>query len=225
VTTVAIMQPYFFPYAGYYRLAVAADVFVIYDCVQFPRRGRVHRCRVTGPAGRPEWLTLPLAKQPRDTLIRDLRFADGAREGLDRRLGRCAWLREPRTEAGRRVSTLLHAPLPGCAEFLEAGLRLTFDLLGLRAHVVRSSDLRIDPSLRGQGRVLAIAGAVGATRYVNSPGGVGLYDPGAFARAGVELEFLTPYDGPHSCMLEALFLEPLEALRRDVVSRTATRSP
>ena len=40
---IAVMQPYFFPYLGYFRLFSQADEFVIYDCVQMPRRGRVHR--------------------------------------------------------------------------------------------------------------------------------------------------------------------------------------
>ena len=36
-----IMQPYFFPYAGYFRLFAHVDEFVIFDCVQFRRRGRM----------------------------------------------------------------------------------------------------------------------------------------------------------------------------------------
>ena len=69
---VAVMQPYFFPYAGYFRLFAAVDEFVIFDCVQFPRRGRVHRCEVPRSGAGREWLTLPLARQPRDVLIRSL---------------------------------------------------------------------------------------------------------------------------------------------------------
>jgi WbqC-like protein family len=49
--TVAIMQPYFLPYAGYSRLFAATDLFVVYDCVQFPRRGWVHRNRLVNTAG------------------------------------------------------------------------------------------------------------------------------------------------------------------------------
>jgi hypothetical protein len=44
--TIAVMQPYFIPYAGYFRLFAASDLFVIYDCVQFPRRGWVQRNRL-----------------------------------------------------------------------------------------------------------------------------------------------------------------------------------
>jgi hypothetical protein len=50
MSRIAVMQPYFFPYAGYFRLLQAADHFVLLDCVQFPRRGRVHRTQVPGPA-------------------------------------------------------------------------------------------------------------------------------------------------------------------------------
>ena len=45
------MQPYFVPYAGYFRLFAASDLFVIYDCVQFPRRGWVHRNKMFAADG------------------------------------------------------------------------------------------------------------------------------------------------------------------------------
>src|SRR6185436_14958299 len=76
--TVTIMQPYFIPYAGYFRLFAASDLFVIYDCVQFPRRGWVHRNRLPDASGAQRWLTLPLESAPQNTLIRDLRFASDA---------------------------------------------------------------------------------------------------------------------------------------------------
>src|SRR3954454_12209438 len=88
---VAVMQPYFFPYAGDFRLFAAVDEFVIFDCVQFPRRGRLHRTEVAGTSDAPEWLTLPLARQPRDVRIADLSFAPDARRRLGEGLGGGAW--------------------------------------------------------------------------------------------------------------------------------------
>src|SRR5262245_52093591 len=82
MTSVAIMQPYFMPYAGYFRLFAATDLFVLYDCVQFPRRGWVHRNRLQDAHGELAWLTLPLAKAPREALIRDMRLSDNAPERL-----------------------------------------------------------------------------------------------------------------------------------------------
>src|SRR5215212_9434208 len=73
--TVAIMQPYFVPYAGYFRLFAASDLFVIYDCVQFPRRGWVHRNLLVDASGEARWLTLPIEKAAQNVLIRDLSFA------------------------------------------------------------------------------------------------------------------------------------------------------
>ena len=69
------MQPYFAPYAGYFRLAAACDVFVIYDCVQFPRRGWVHRNKLPDISGQLKWFTLPLEKAPQETAINAMRFA------------------------------------------------------------------------------------------------------------------------------------------------------
>ena len=68
----AVMQPYFLPYAGYFRLFDIADTFVVLDDVQFPRRGYVHRNKFLNIAGEPVWFTLPLAKAPQETRIDQL---------------------------------------------------------------------------------------------------------------------------------------------------------
>ena len=85
---VAIMQPYFFPYIGYYRLMQVADVFVIYDNVQFPRRGWVHRNKFTSVKGELQWLTLPLSKHPRSTLINQIQFRDNCYDFMSDQLSR-----------------------------------------------------------------------------------------------------------------------------------------
>ncbi len=215
---VAVMQPYFYPYAGYFRLLATADLFVIFDCVQFPRRGRVHRTEVPAPAGGTEWLTLPLAHQQRDVLIRDLDFAAGARERFDARLARHQWIERSRGEAADRVREHLHGPLDSVVDFLDDGLRLVAGLLHLEVAFNRSSSLQLDPTLRSQDRVLAVARAVGATHYVNAPGGRGLYDPEVFERAGIELSFLPPYEGPFRELLPAVMTEPLERIRDDLLT-------
>ena len=61
---IAIMQPYFIPYAGYFRLFQSVDLFVVYDCIQFARRGYVHRNQLPNFTDELSWITLPLAKAP-----------------------------------------------------------------------------------------------------------------------------------------------------------------
>lgn len=216
---VAVMQPYFLPYAGYFRLFAAVDEFVVLDCVQFPRRGRVHRTEVPGPDDAPAWLTLPLARQPRDTPIHALRFATDARVQLDARLAALPWFRRASGPAADMVRAQLDAPLDDVVDFLEATLRMAAGAMGFQPAMRRSSTLHIDPALRGQARIIAIARAVGATHYLNSPGGRALYDAQTFAQEGLVLEFLSPYRGSVPQLLPALLLHPPERLREDVLAQ------
>jgi hypothetical protein len=215
--TVAIMQPYFIPYAGYFRLFAASDIFVIYDCVQFPRRGWVHRNRVADGQGRERWLTLPLEKGPRDILIRDLRFAPGAGRVLADRLRPLA-LQAPDIKELGPVLDALHDVSGTPVDYIERLLRQIVSYLGFQWTSVRSSALGIPPSLRGQDRILEIARRMGASRYLNSPGGRALYDPEIFAAAGIELEFLPDYSGPFTSILTRIVSEDRQTLARDVRS-------
>lgn len=215
--TVAIMQPYFVPYAGYFRLLAAADLFVIYDCVQFPRRGWVHRNRVPDATGELQWLTLPLAKAPRDAAIRDLAFRPDAAEAMAAEMRRFPLLcgDDPHGLVNA-VRDVRGAPLDYIARLLE----LTAGALGLPWRVLRSSSLAIPPDVRGQDRILAIAAALGARRYVNPPGGRDLYDHARFAGAGVELGFLSDYEGSYASILARLLQEPAEAVADEIRANT-----
>jgi hypothetical protein len=223
--SVALMQPYYFPYAGYFRLFAAVDTFIIFDCVQFQRRGRVHRAEVLGPNGAPEWLTLPLAYHPRSVLIRDLCFSEHARERFDERLARYEWVHRANGPNAGLIRDFLYAPLSSVIDYLEAGLRLVIDLIQIDAAILRSSALKLDPSLRGQARVIAAMQAVGGTRYVNAPGGRALYDAATFRQAGIELAFLRPYDGRFRYMLPALMTESSTKIADDVHATTRLAPP
>ncbi len=219
--TVAIMQPYFIPYAGYFRLFAASDLFVIYDCVQFPRRGWVHRNRMPGADGREGWLTLPLAKMPRDVRIRDLSFSDDAAAILEERMRRIPLLASPRQPESAILQSLKRVS-GSPVDYLERLLRDIVSHLGLRWHTVRSSSLDLPDSLHGQDRIIEIARRLGATGYVNAPGGRALYDAERFAAAGLELRFLADYPGPSSSILRRILEEDRQSLSEDIVAASAT---
>ncbi len=213
--TVAIMQPYFIPYAGYFRLFAASDLFVVYDCVQFPRRGWVHRNRLMDRSGALRWLTLPLRRAPQDVLIRDLQFTSDAEALMMQRL---------------RPFDVAAADQPGARGLVEAIRRVqgtpvdyivrtldyVVDYLGLPRNMIRSSSLGVPPSFRGQDRILEIARRVGARRYINAPGGRALYDPAAFDGAGIELRFLPDYSGPAASILSRIMAEPQNDIAREI---------
>ncbi len=215
---VAIMQPYFFPYAGYFRLFSQADEFILLDCVQFPRTGRVHRSEVAR-LGRPsDWLTLPLARQARETAIANLAFADGARSEFDIRLAALPWIRSARGPSADRLRDYLHGPMESVVDYLQRGLELVCSELGLRTPITRSSKLDLPSGLRGQDRILAIAQARGARSYLNSPGGKALYDAEEFRLAGVELQFLEPYAGEFIHLLPAMMHRDPRDIAKDLLA-------
>lgn len=214
--TVAIMQPYFFPYAGYFRLLTRSELFVIYDCVQFPRRGWVHRNKLKDQSGGEQWLTLPLIKQDRDVLIKDLLFTENASRELSERL-RPFPLPSPDVEWKDEVLRRVLATGTDVVDYLEEMLQLVAARLGRPAwNVCRSSSFDVPQTLRGQDRIIEIARRTGAKRYLNAPGGVELYEKEKFAEFGLELEFLPEYDGSFESMLGRILAENPDTLAQDI---------
>jgi hypothetical protein len=220
MTTVAVMQPYFIPYAGYFRLFTAADVFVAFDCVQFPRRGWVHRNRLPSISGDADWLTLPVQKCDRDTRIDELRFAPDAHALLERGMQRFPDLQSARKSASPLIELVTEIGSGTVADYLCAQLARLSSILGIVRPVVRSSTLGIPADVHRQARVIAIARALGATRYVNSPGGRELYDAEAFAVHGIELKFLAPLSGPMDSILLLLLTRPAAEVAALIQSET-----
>ena len=212
--TVAIMQPYFVPYAGYFRLYAASDLFVVYDCVQFPRRGWVHRNRLVDRTGALRWLTLPLAKAPRDILIRDLRFTSDADAVVAERLRRFELA--PADQDARGVIDTVRRIEGTPADYILRTLDCITSHLRLSRETIRSSALDIAPSVRGQDRILEIVRRVGAKRYINAPGGRSLYDAEVFDCAGIRLEFLPEYAGPSVSILSRIVAESGDELAREI---------
>ena len=221
---IAIMQPYFFPYAGYYRLFAAADVFVVLDCVQFPRRGWVHRNRLSNFNAQPQWLTLPLTKGDRDTTrICDLRFLEDAPQVMENQIRRFPCLngldkKEPQLAA--ILSDFGVSPV----QYLVRGLEWTTERLGLRRSIVMSSSLEIPEKFKAQDRIIEIGKRLNARHYVNAPGGRDLYDAAAFEAAGLSLNFLPEYAGSYQSMLERLLNESTSSVAQEILQNTSLSS-
>lgn len=212
MTTVAVMQPYFLPYAGYFRLFAAADHVALFDCVQFPRRGWVHRNRFPNAAGDADWLTLPLRRAPVEALIQELQFADDAEARLRAARQRFPVLRACSHPIGDEIQRLDGS----VCDYIERLLGRCCGALGLPFRTVRTSSLGLDPSLRGQERVMAAARALGATRYLNLEGGRSLYDADAFRRHGMDLHFLPEWRGARWSILYRLLTEPADRVADEI---------
>ena len=221
---IAIMQPYFFPYGGYYRLFAAADVFVVLDCVQFPRRGWVHRNQICNSNGEPQWLTLPLMKSDRDTTrICDLRFSEDALHLMEEQMRRfpcLAKLEKKEPQLAAIMSDFGVSP----AQYLVRGLEWTIERLGLRRPIVMSSSLGIPGGVKAQDRIMEIAKRMNARHYINAPGGRDLYEATAFEASGLSLNFLADYAGSYQSILQRLLSESTASVTQEILQNTSFRT-
>lgn len=189
---VAIMQPYFFPYIGYFQLMKAVDVFVFYDDAQYMKGGWVNRNRVLVD-GKPHWFTVPIEKAAHVLPINKRTYA--ADEKIRARLLKTVegiYARAPFFEdTFRLVENAFSLASDNVAEFNSSSLVHCADKFGITVTFVASSSLG-ESAKGGQERVLDICRRIGATVYVNPIGGRLLYDGAAFEKEGIQLEFLRP---------------------------------
>jgi hypothetical protein len=195
----AIMQPYLLPYIGYFQLIAAADVFVVYDDVQYMRGGWINRNRIL-LNGAPHWLTLPVAHSGEvRTQIRDTRYqlSEGALGKLSGQLD-AAYRKAPRVATVRPLlDAILATPEPNVALFNEAAIRVVCDALRIGTKIVRASEIGRDASLTGQDAVIDICRRLGADHYLNAAGGVDLYQAEAFVERGLRLSFIASHAPPY----------------------------
>lgn len=185
----AIMQPYLFPYLGYFQLVRAVDAFVVYDDVNYIKGGWINRNYILANGDR-QLITLPLQGASPNKLINQIEV--GGKHKILQSLGH-SYGKAPHFEAVYPViEDILAQTERNLACFLDYQLRRICDYLGLWPQWHISSDLRKDNSLRGQGKVLSICEELGATHYINVPGGRALYDQQVFAAHGLRLSFVQP---------------------------------
>lgn len=186
----AIMQPYFLPYIGYFQLIGAVDEFVIYDNIKYTKKGWINRNRLL-VNGADTTFSLPLKKDS-DTLDvaqREL-AADFNPEKLLNQF-RGAYARAPYFEQTLPLlERVVRCEERNLFRYIHYSVVELCAYLGLPTRIRISSDIDIDHQLTGQGKVLALCRALGTDTYINAIGGMELYDRIAFQAAGVELKFL-----------------------------------
>ncbi|MDB6144811.1 MAG: hypothetical protein JWP80_3855 [Pseudomonas sp.] len=194
---IALMQPYFLPYLGYFQLIAASDCFVIYDNVQFIKNGWIERNRYLLD-GQPKWFGTPLAKGRSTQLIMEKHIASTFEvDSVLNKLG-FAYRQAPYVKSTLAwIEPLLREPAANIAQLNERLLRACCRLLKLTTPILKASEVIPRSNLKGQGRVLELTKAVGGTRYLNPVGGGKLYEASVFAESGIHLELLSPTLTPY----------------------------
>jgi hypothetical protein len=190
----AMMQPYFFPYLGYLRLISLSDSFVIFDTAQFIRHGWINRNRVLHPKNGWLYLIVPLERHARETMIKDVRIADG-HPWRQRILGQLQHYKRKAPYFGQTFELVregLALQTSSIAELNVHVLKLLCSHLGLSFNwqVFSEMSLSLGPVAGPGDWALRVAEALGAAEYINPIGGKELFNRASFKQSGIELSFL-----------------------------------
>lgn len=189
----AVMQPYLFPYIGYFQLVAAVDRFVFFDDVNYIKNGWINRNR-WNIGGQPRYFTVPLRDASPFQPIHSVRLVD--ENGWRRKILESMRHAYRQARYYRPVSELVESVLatesPGIAEMAKTSVRSTARYLDLDAEFVNSSVPYRNEHLKGCERVLDICERECATSYFNLSGGRALYREAEFAARGVALQFVGP---------------------------------
>jgi rhodanese-related sulfurtransferase len=193
---VGIMQPYFFPYIGYFQLMNAVDEFIVYDNIEFTKKGWFNRNRIL-VNGHDSFVTIPLKKDSDYLDVRDRYLADSWSTERIKMLNRIkeSYRKAPQFEV---VYPLVEKCI--CFEdanlfnFILNSLTQVKEYLEIRTSFIVSSTIPIDHTLKSDKKVIAICKEGNADAYMNPIGGIQLYIKDEFKNEGIDLNFLKAND-------------------------------
>ncbi|MES2777510.1 MAG: WbqC family protein [Bacteroidota bacterium] len=213
VERLGVMQPYFFPYLGYFSLIAACDHFVFLDNVQFCPKSWMHRNRVL-TQNRENWtyLQIPVRKDHFGVNINQCLISEENdwRKTVVSQLAHLARVAPFYRQTMELVSESLHLPAESLADYNIASTRFLAGKLGINTsyeNISRPSfNYRYSPELSKYGWY--VCDAFGAPYYINAPGGEHLHLPESFTERNIKLGFvqprLLPYEQRNSTFIAGL---------------------
>lgn len=192
------MQPYFYPYYGYFNLINEVDKFVFLDDVQFNRRGWVHRNKLYNYDKKLSWLTLPLKKKPRETtFIKDIEFVPNVDEIFSQLIRKFPKINDLDQNIKKTMMDFEKASV----NYLIDNLLMMSKVLRIKSKFFRSSEINIHKEKDFQNNIINLVKKLGGTHYINLPGGKHLYDEKKFNQNKLDLSFISE-DKRHYSILE-----------------------
>jgi WbqC-like protein family len=190
----ALMQPYFFPYVGYFQLIASVDRFVLFDDAQFIKGGWINRNRILKPQGGSQYVNLRISKHGSRAPIKDIRAA----AGYDWKAFVLRQIEHYKQKAPFYED--VYDLLERCFELNDRNvarlnshyLRVVCDYIGIPLQVDLSSALQLDYSgvAKTDDWAPTISAQLGAAEYVNPIGGAHLFEKSKFHQRNVKLTFL-----------------------------------
>lgn len=185
------MQPYFFPYVGYFQLIAKVDKFIFYDDVNYIKNGWINRNRLF-ISGAVQYITIPLNGASPFVKINEVLVLE--QERWKKKMLDSVRFSYSRAPYFKPVFELLRDVVisgsKSISEIAKSSVKSVSDYAGLDVEFVDSSSRYNNSDLSGAERILDICIKENAGSYCNLPGGKALYSGDAFSDRGVALEFL-----------------------------------
>lgn len=192
MTKIAIMQPYFFPYAGYFQLIHEVDLFVFLDDVQYIRRGWINRNRINNFN---KYLTIPIKKCPRDTIIKDVEISNISWVDYHLKIFDHIYGKNNINEYYSNFTKY-----GNLCQLLVDSIKWTTNLLDIQTNFEYSSNY---PSKKfGKDRIIELCQKLNAHSYYNLPGGTSLYRQEDFG--SIALNFIDTSHHVKTSILESI---------------------
>jgi len=196
---ICIMQPYFFPYIGYFDLINHVDLFVVMDHVQYQRRGWINRNRVLhqNQSGW-QYIKVPVKKVSIKTPIKDIEINESI-SWVETLLGQLNHYHKNAPYAYDSINFLEKIFNIESNSLLTQNIHILESCchrLGVDFKYILSSDILLDYNHFSSPEkvIIGISKYLGATEYYNLPGGSKLYNKDIFKMNKLNLKFIsTPH--------------------------------
>ena len=186
---IGIMQPYFLPYLGYWQIMNMVDKYIVYDNIQYTKKGWFNRNRFL-QNGHDELFSINLEKASD--------FLDVRERNISPVFNRVKLLEQFKNSYRKApyfkenfplIEHIVMYPEKNLFKYLFNSIQTVHDAFDMKSELIISSDVDIDHSKKAAEKVKALVLAVGGNEYINPIGGVDLYSYIDFKKSGIDLKF------------------------------------
>lgn len=185
----AVMQPYLFPYIGYYQLAYCSDMFIFYDDVTYIKNGYINRNSILTKNGR-QLFTLPVNKASSFTLIKDLEFSKNEKKILSSI--QQAYSKSPYfSDVYPIIEKVFKSENRNVAYMTSQSIIEIFKYLEVEFKYTYASLVEYDNTQDAKNKLYQFCDIFNSNEYINTIGGKDLYKKDEFIKQGIELRFIS----------------------------------
>lgn len=197
---VALMQPYFFPYIGYFQLIHSVDEFVIFDQAQHIRRSWITRNRILNAHKETVYINVPVCKAPRETKIKDI-IINNELNWQEKIIQQLNYYKDAPNYSHvlEFVKECLRKEYTKLSQLNTCLLRKTCKLLNIETNITVLSESfpSIDEADDADEWGIIVSKALNATTYINAIGGKEFYNTQKYNEEGLEIKFVNPMLEPY----------------------------